>query len=431
MQRTEQNPTRVRVPKGRKVEVSRKRRSDKNNKRLSQPRKPKPLLNIRSIPTHGYTGRFNTSGITLLPKLGFDFLDKKHQTFTLAQKIKAYCIYKCIRHLPGFVDKQFTDSEQAVAYVFREAARVIKKPYQIIYDRSDNNVWRSDSNYYLDIIHEEFFDNMGNGRWNAYGPINDVQDKDLRKLLLMAMNILLYKFHFSTFETDGDHAIMGFDDWEAQESEQLMETLAYAMDEFHNLRKHLKLRKKDVDKYRDDVRFENLIDKIDEALDAITVFNEEVMDYNTNGRELQEAMRMAKPDVSEMMRLVEPFKDSEGGKDLYHWIHLILAMWKRGFCIHDYIPSAAADQNLDDDDERISCLSSFGFIYKEEKDSHYTFSVLQYFNQYAGDIGLMPFSSYTTIAPDRGIIKDAKDTMFMEDVVTLFDFDLSTLSYDK
>lgn len=393
------------------------RNTGRNNNKHAGIRHTKQPQRNKKIPAPCSSFGVNLTGITFPSKLGYHIFLKyrTNVNFSKQEKIKALMIYNCIKHLPGFIDKQFFDVNDAVAYVYQHAETIIGHRYGFAINDS-NSEKEMPEEYYMQIIYEEI--DSSAGRWQSYDGINTFTSKDLklRKAIYMCMHLITCDFGFTIFDKEGDRCIMDMDNYAQWQGEMWN-------DELNN-----ELREFEVNYSRE---FDAAIDsdtaqgiEINSIMAQIEEIDDYVERYETVAVPMQKRILKTKPNIKFLKEQAEIHKDRDVGK----WISHIVFLKKQKFSIHDYVATSYKDVDDLYDDESLMPTSAFGYIF--DGDSGYAQDADANYNEDVGNCCIIPFCIHTTICPERGIIYKSANVPLGAWIQKIISFSFVNLRYE-
>lgn len=356
------------------------------------------------------------TGITFPSKLGYHIFSQ-YQTkvnFSLEEKRRALMLYSCIRHLPEFIDKQFSNVNDAVAYVYQEAGRIIESPYGFINDADLKR--ETPKEYYLQIIYDEI--DSTRGRWQSYDCIDrrTMDDLPLRKAIYMCMKLIICEFGFTMFDKSGDDTLMDIQCFQEWQREPISENLAYAHEAFQ--KKHLRPYNSELDADTEegmDISSELVkLDEVDEIGEK----------YENIAWPLQKRIFKVKPNLKFLKQQAEIHKNEDVGK----WISHVLYLESQNFNINNYVAASYKDIDESYDEESIMPTSAFGYVF--DGDDAYITEMDAAFNENVNNSLIVPFCIHTTICPDRGIIYTSPVVPLGSWIKKIISFSFANLKYE-
>jgi hypothetical protein len=387
----------------------------------------KPAPRFSDLQTSFRSNRFNTVGLRFEPKMGFDILKGYGKTvdFTANEKIRAHMLYRCIRHLPGFIETKFTDINECVAWIHKEADRLIPNSWGLITDHGDavqdNGVLTEKykmeyTGYKLQIIYDEF--EPSQGRWSELQGLSKWKgDRELLKAMIMCIHLIVFDFGFYIMDAEGTYIVMEFQDWCMHRLDEGETGKEYAMAEFEK-----KMREPfDINKHRDLPEAEDVIHYMD-MLES----TEELSDiHHRIAKPMFERIRKSKPNIKFLKTIIE----RHPGTDIGDWIAHVVMLKETKFCIDQYVASAYRYIDRSTYEEATSPMGCFGFVW--DLHSQYTDDSEQYFNEVAGNYCILPFALNRVIDPQRGQIFETPDIPLGSWVRQLFSMNFKTLTYES
>lgn len=369
------------------------------------------------------TQRFNTAGLNIDIKLGYEIIKFYgiSPTFTLDNKIRAALIYKCIRHLPGFIDQKFDNADTATAYIFKSAYKLLGTHWGLIPTQGEHDMFGSemekmpdDKQYAMQIVYNEFT-GEGIGRWQSLAPIPNLEKK-VRKAILMCLHIIVMEFKFHIFDIEYADGVGEFEEYVMNERDNLEEQMKHYHDEFIKENKRPYSEKLDTGTVKGQ--------DIYETQTSLMLLDEEEMEHERIAKPLVESIRKIKPNL----KFINSIINETDNPDLKYWLSHILNLKKSGFCIYDYIGNAW--RYIDDSYEDAgNPMGIFGYIF--DGDSGYSNYVNQYFNDYANNSCVVPFCINTVIDPVKGIVFKTEDKPIGKYIIDIFTFNFNDLKYEK
>lgn len=391
-----------------------------------QLQEPKSLPGFIGLQGNCHTQRFNTNLLKLSPKLGYEIFKNygARVDFTINEKLHALLLYKCIRHLPNFVDKQFDNVNDAICYVFKEANRIINDRHVLlneygdaiqfnVFDRIQDN-WQN-TEAFLQIVFDE--QNMQSAQWCTIKDVNTQPDKDLRKAIIKCIKLCMDMcFHFIDIQGGSDFVQSANDFYEFRLSD-LEGELSYCYNKFQEENG----RSFTSNDYETDLgshivvllqQIEDLENEKEQSSNVVIPFFKEIVNSKTSIKFVKEQInRFEKTDIAK-------------------WMSHILYLKSIKFNINSFVGEAWRN-NSDSfyDNDTLKGTSANCFIYDE--DTEYIKSVNSDFNEYANNYSVLPFSNNMIISSKKGIIFKTKNLPIGEFVSKIFEFNFKTLQYEN
>jgi hypothetical protein len=377
------------------------------------------LQRTEIIHPSGSTGSLNISGLTFQTKMGFDIIKNYGVplNFSRKEKIKALMLYNCLKHLPGFDDREFSDVNEAVKHVYHEDARLIKFPHGFVTDYNDYTDTELPETYLLQICYDVF--TADEGRWQSYDNVLKVtrHDKQLQNAVLMCMNLIIYQFGFTLFDAHGGEMVQNMPDWSVNYIECLSGDLEHYYDEFLKAQNRNYDPKKDKDHAdaKDIVKILKTIENVDTAVEL----------YENKIVPLQDRITEIKVNVSFINKIAEKYKDQDIGDWLFH----ILMLFKKGFSVNQYVGDSFRQMGDIYDENSISPMCAYGYIHNG--DSIYAKSINEDYQQYAENYCIVPFVLNKVIDPKKGVIYETENVPLGAWVNKIFALSFLNLKYEQ
>lgn len=378
---------------------------------------------ISPIPAPQGTCAFNTSGLNFNIKMGFEILKQYgvRIDFSQKEKVDAYMLHTCLCHIPGYNNLKFKDPNDAICHVYRSAAMLITGRFGFMFPNGDRDEDSSKipGEYFLQIVYQDF--DVTGGRWQSFCDLESKcnGDKELIRALYMCIRTILFDFHFHLFDEDGGTGVMDMEDWYRDQYEQASEELDHIYKQFEEANTRPFDPRIDID--GDDV------DHIHECIHKVATLEDEMIEYNKKAKPMIKRIHRAKYKRDFLVKQIKRF-ESTPENDVSDWIRLVIHLHDIDFCIDNFI--ADSYRNSDDtiDEESMGPTSVYGYIF--DGDSTYADCINDYYNEYAGNVSIVPFAINEVICPKKGQIYKTPDIPFGEWVSKLFRFDFSTLKYE-
>lgn len=308
--------------------------------------------------------------------------------------------------MPEYEDKQFATLNEAIYHVFDQLTKITAgKPWYF----KEIDDWGYDEKipeqYTLVIVNE---DHDANGRavWSSMkGMFGNVRnDPKRRRILLMCMKHLVTGIGFSIFDHEGSEGIPSIQDWYTMELDNALSELEYAIKQKDPVKKDIK-----------------------DAEKNIVNIKSTYIDYDRHCGKIVKKIYGTKIDNKWLRRALKSLSPS----DFKTWAEHVQFLVDRKFNMYNYAPSGhqVKGGNTNIEDEMASSLSAYGFIY-DGKDQ-YSEHINHYWNDYANNVGVIPFMDYTEIHPTEGIIRECTYEPVMAWIQKIFDFNLQTFSYEN
>jgi hypothetical protein len=273
-----------------------------------------------TIPPPCSTRGLDLTGLKLEIITGYEIIARYgvNGEFSLKEKIRALMLYKCIRHLPGYIEKEFDDVNKAMCHVFRETDRLIKHTHGFIID--DNTRNKIPDCYSLQIIYETF-ENHFDGRWQSYCNVKNITKNDLplRKAIIMCLHLVIYDFHFTLFDKESTYNTMSVEDWLEWQYDQATDRLNEEKNEFFK-KTGTKFK---LSKHGDSEEGTDVI----EALEHINEIDAFAIKRKKEIQPMQNRIRDAKPNLRFIKKQAERLK----GTEVSIWLNHIVTLKENGF----------------------------------------------------------------------------------------------------
>lgn len=370
----------------------------------------------QKVPAPVSSCRLDLTGITFPSKSGYNILSKYRAKvdFSKQEKLKAIMLYNCIKHLPGFVDKQFSDVREAVCYVYQEANRIIGHQWAILTDEAVQD--EIPGEYYLQIIYDTI--DCSYGRWQSYEDIDKytADDLELRKAIYMCMKILTSRFGFTIFDMDGHETMIDLDSWVEWQTDILNDELGNEYEEFKNLNLRDYNPETDLDT-EIGMNITEVLTKIDELQDI-------VYRYENKAKPMQKRIKRTKVNMAFLKRQAE----KHAGEDVGKWISHIIDLKQKGFCIYNYISTSFKEIDQTYDEDTLMPTSAFGYVF--DGDSSYIADMDASYNEHVNNSLVFPFCIHTTVCPNHGIIYTTPNVPLGRWIKDIFTFSFTNLRYE-
>ena len=422
MQRTTSNGTGL--PNSKKlVSDTHKHKSRKNDNGHFKLRENTRLQPRRNNATSPNTGAFNTVGLTFNAISGYDILREKseHILYCHSDKIRAYMLYCCLRHLPAFKNKMFYNVNDAVNHVYKQSNLLLSGPWGFIStdgDKTPQQLNDIPAEYHLQVCYEEYA--VDNPIWGSIKGVQKIKDQELKNVVFMCLHQIIYRFNFSYIDAEGG-MLMDFQSWVESEQDNISSCLEDAYKEFEKEFKRPYNAKTDKD-------FTHAL--VVEILEQQQ--NDKDLDYCVNQRtRFDETILATIRSIGYNQACLETYAAKTKNHDLREWIAYVIEYTKEGFYLPDYTAEAYRDEALGElyDDYASSPVTAVGYTY--DSGDIYAECMINQFNELAGNCTILPFSTNMTINPDNGKIFRTKDIDVMDHIYNLLDFKLDILKYNR